>query len=799
MTRLFKLLAGHRYVNESLLGLVFVLIPFALCFLPLVSHPAEVITGPQRGGFNDLVLAFMRFRDMPTTIAEQYQQFPGWNPYMQLGMPLHGNPQASLFYLPNWIFYFFSSESAISWVMILHHLWAALGTFLLCRAYRLRRAAAVLGAIVFMAAPYYVAHTGEGHYNTVCLIAWIPWAFLFYERLIRRKPYSSAGLITVLTMCFFCGHAQEFFYLVLLLTICALWTIAHRLIKRDLASSAQLVLAWAVVGVSTLGLAAIELVPNSQYASQSVRSDGIDAQQASAVSLGLGNLKQLAGPTLLGGPVTYDGPGDFYWETLCYFGIAPLLLAVAGIIAGARTAPWSYKYIVIALLGACFAFGYPNPVFSFCYDWIPGFDFFRAPSRSLFFVAFCVAILAALGTDRLAIYFDRLLMRFTTQRKWIVSGTIVAAVLLVAFLVMGYRGVAPAEPAHNLLAICLVTGVVCCLAAFFGRRHLQGNFACILLIGIVTCDLAMHANWILVTMPARGLRQNSLVLKVIHARTNSHDRILADFRLVSDRESCGAGVCRMRGYEPVPLRPYAEMIEAMQDGTTEELDILGFQSLQLNKMHKPLIDLAGIRLAICSKPQRVADTEWQLVDAGFIPREVTLGEWEAKQQRFFVYENQTALPRAFVVGDSQQLGDSDHRIELLRESNFRSAVLLEDEVPLSDARARFAAANIVFYTPNEVVVEAELDAPGYLVLSDLWYPGWHAEVDGVEKPVLRANGAYRAISLEGGRHRVRFFYRSDRNRLAGGITLATAILLVCGQFCYRRRSRRIPPSTPDCD
>jgi uncharacterized membrane protein YfhO len=45
------------------------------------------------------------------------------------------------------------------------------------------------------------------------------------------------------------------------------------------------------------------------------------------------------------------------------------------------------------------------------------------------------------------------------------------------------------------------------------------------------------------------------------------------------------------------------------------------------------------------------------------------------------------------------------------------------------------------------------------VVLEAFEPGWIATVDGAPAPVLRANGLFRAVRLETGRHRVRFAYR----------------------------------------
>lgn len=59
---------------------------------------------------------------------------------------------------------------------------------------------------------------------------------------------------------------------------------------------------------------------------------------------------------------------------------------------------------------------------------------------------------------------------------------------------------------------------------------------------------------------------------------------------------------------------------------------------------------------------------------------------------------------------------------------------------------------------NTVVVNADCSAPSYLVLTDLYYPGWRCTVDGREVSVYPANYLFRAVELPQGRHVVRFVF-----------------------------------------
>jgi uncharacterized membrane protein YfhO len=95
-----------------------------------------------------------------------------------------------------------------------------------------------------------------------------------------------------------------------------------------------------------------------------------------------------------------------------------------------------------------------------------------------------------------------------------------------------------------------------------------------------------------------------------------------------------------------------------------------------------------------------------------------------------------------------------------------------------------------------VTLDVRARAPGQLVLLDTFYPGWHADVDGRAMPIRPADGAFRAVAVDAGRHHVRFYYR-PASVLAGGVisivgaVALAAFLLIAG--ARRRRAESVGP------
>jgi hypothetical protein len=186
------------------------------------------------------------------------------------------------------------------------------------------------------------------------------------------------------------------------------------------------------------------------------------------------------------------------------------------------------------------------------------------------------------------------------------------------------------------------------------------------------------------------------------------------------------------------------------------------------------------------------------------PEGEPVGGWRSEIAE--IYRLPDALDRAWVVPSARQVSP-DKMLAALTDPAFdpTAQVLLEQPVssiqhPASSIQypvssTQHPASSIQHQvtlqdTPNRVTIRAILDAPGYLVVADTWYPGWQATVDGVPTEVLRANYAFRAVWLEAGKHEVEMVYRPTLVRIGGAVSLTALTLLVAGLLLMCRPEAR---------
>ena len=123
------------------------------------------------------------------------------------------------------------------------------------------------------------------------------------------------------------------------------------------------------------------------------------------------------------------------------------------------------------------------------------------------------------------------------------------------------------------------------------------------------------------------------------------------------------------------------------------------------------------------------------------------------------------------------------------ETDISREVLLEHApqagLPPSPSARPSLVARLSEDRPERVVAEVSTDSAGLLVLADLFYPGWKAEVDGHAAEILMADGVFRAVALTPGPHRVAFHYQPLSVFIGAG--LSAAALLAIAVFARRGR------------
>jgi hypothetical protein len=737
---------------------------WGLYFHPLILHPTHTLFAP----YSDLLAEHLPARIFLVREWHATGELPLWNPYHFCGSPFVHDIQVGVFYPPYAATFLFPESAAgagMSWVVALHVLAAGGCAAVYARSLGMGEVGCTVAGVGWMFAGKWMTHLLlAGHTITIGL-AWLPLIVLGLERGARTGGIGPAlGAGAALALMILGTHPQWTFYAGV---FAALWTVPH-----DRAAVRR----WQLTGVGAVGvalaLAAVQLLPTIEASRWTTRAGGVVYTGAFGLSF----------PTLLGlgGPgAVYDPPGS--WENRGVFGAVWLAAALAG---GSR---WR-RGVVIGM--AFFAVGGAVVV-----NWLPGFNLFRVPSRMLLVTGFPVGVLAATTIDRLA------------RSGWGDPGRaemrrlipLLAAFLLVPSLggaVYGWWVTPPRPPWWpGLLGWAAILAAAPVAYWLLRDEPPRGRGRLAALLGVMLVEWVAPTVLLVATKPQADIYLESTATAFVKSQLTPGSGRVSDADLGGENPAerysalgmgapltLTAGVESPRGYNPLDVRHYREFA-ARAEGDDD--DVVPFSAWAFPVVppfqggRPALFDLLNTRYLIWPAGEPVDSARWEAVveDAGPAVVPPIPPEPPDRLVPHTVYRSRTAFPRAWVVPGAATMPHHNDG-PALAATDYRKVVLLAPGRPLPPAVEVVPAARITEYRPNRVRVELDGGGGGFLVLGDVWYPGWVCRVDGVEVSVERANHTFRAVELPAGAREAVFVFEPRSYRVGWWVSVAAVALLV---------------------
>jgi len=150
------------------------------------------------------------------------------------------------------------------------------------------------------------------------------------------------------------------------------------------------------------------------------------------------------------------------------------------------------------------------------------------------------------------------------------------------------------------------------------------------------------------------------------------------------------------------------------------------------------------------------------------------------------YENKDVLPRAWLVGNVENVPDQKTSLSKIMSKSFRperSAVVVNYTGPDLPGTVQ-GTAEIESHIENEIMVNVQTDSGGLLVLSEVYYaPGWNCEINGEPTKIYQTNHVLRSIYVPKGEHRVEFYYDQTSWKVTRIVSRVSFLFLV-GAFLF---------------
>ncbi|RKX71461.1 hypothetical protein DRP53_01400 [candidate division WOR-3 bacterium] len=668
------------------------------------------------------------------------------------------------------------------YLYLIHLLLAGIFTYLFAFDLTRRREAAMVAAVAYMFTGPIFSLIYAGHEGRMIVNCLLPVVFFLLNRGLDQNRLYYFGLAGFVYGCSILSpHVQMAYYLGMMATVFFIIKLIGRkgkVLKLPIIGYIGFVIIGALIA-APLALPLLKYIPFSPRGGA-----GRGYAWATSWSMPPEETLNLLTPHFSGLLDNYWGCNFFKLHTE-YLGILPLLLALIGVIYSWREKETRF-FTAWSIFALIFTWGGHTPIYRIFYHLLWGVNKFRAPAQIFYTFAFSIAVLAAIGTDRL--------LKGVKDEKTIKK------------ISLGF-----ATPFLLLLILVLMRGPIVGVAKFLSPNRVDlfmknlpqletGAFLSLLfailsislifllnrkrikpiIFGIIASIFIFLDLWIIdhqflktVDPPARYYAPDEIVgfLK----KDRSRFRVFpieyrsGNYLLIHDIENCG-------GEHGNQLKRYQDFIGAK--------NTVMFRPTHLHNQN--MLSILNVKYLIIPNhdPSRLPSYHPNpylnsLLKVLRDVHDTTRYRKVYQGYRFAIYENLRVIPRAVIYYDYAVLPE-DAIIPTIMSPQFdpNRIICLEEDIGLHRQNRPYTPVRITSYHPNRIELTYESETDGILYLADNYYPMWHAAVDGKEVEVYRANYTFRAIKAPKGTHRVSFWFNSPYINLGIGLMIAGLLIVV---------------------
>jgi len=754
---------------------------------PVPEYPNGPPNKPM--GFDDIRQFFPNRKLLGESFAKGV--IPLWNPYIYSGTPFMASFDTAVWYPLSWIAALMPAVEGWNFLVIVQPILSLLFMYLFLKSLRFDPRVCTFGALAYAFSGWMIVYWQEILVLEHSFL-WLPLALYASNRLWEKAHDRVAFtlLIVALTSSIFGGFLQMSIYVYLTVI---LWNVYLSVINRK--KNMRIVTA---VILSVL-IAGIQLIPSIEAFFLSPRGTEAGQQTFQNGLLPWTHIITLIAPDFWGNPDVYNyfgGPG-FYFEKMIYIGIIPLIFALYGFVSKGekRSIFWKISAVIFLSLG----FALPT-------SWLPYFLRIPVlsnsyPTRIFALYAFSAVVLACFGL--------RAYVASPNRRKlaWILLFCTAALAALWAwvgaFWLLTYRYDLAVDWCGKLTGICQIT-------ALSPLRSIGTLYATVSLRNLLVPTAVLGASWILIVgskyfknivfLVAMTLAMGSSFYFAHKYLQFSERRFVYPSLPVIEKISEVAAYDRAWGYGSAFIeknlaqyyswfssdgygnlssKRYAELLSTIINngklgGTMRRSDTDLYETSQRDSMlsnpyRLRLMSLLGVKYILELKQPKT--TEARFPDSHF-----TL-TWENEKWRIWEYKK--ALPRVLFATNYLVKPNPQELINALYDPKIHldTTVLLEEDPGVKLVAATAVRAEIISYELNTVRIRTESDVDGFVLLSDNYYPGWSATVDGQKTKIYRTDYTFKSVFVPKGEHEVVFRY-APLSVIIGGLATLGGIIAI---------------------
>jgi hypothetical protein len=746
----------------------------------------------------------------------QAGRLPLWNPYTNLGQPYHAGLQASLFYPLRWPLFFCDFAFGYALLAWVHYFLTGIAAYVLLRvALGVQPVAGLLGALSIAFGGFAMGHLS--HLTYFMAYPWFLLTVLFVWLAVQRRQWRwtwwAGGCVGLMALI---GAVHLLLVLgVLLGAYVAYHTVFAgvqlvRGSRRPLDVVRPGLVAGGALALGVL-IGAVQLWPAYTLSKNSVRQGVSWSYINLACAHPARNSIQLVAPYYFGNArLGYWGEYN-YQDMAHYTGIVVLIAATVGLVSLGRERH-AWFLVPLAAVGFLVGAGWYLPVYRVLYDFVPGFDQLRNPTRIFWCTELALAGLAALGADRLLARVRRVAPdqqpKPAADRRVRFAAALGAALVVlplgVGLLQLRAYAAAPETATHwvdDNSAIYKDTWYdnhVRAAQEVPARiiRGLEPAAWTGILAALATCGVLLYLVWR--PGPAPRAAGPALVALLIV------DLFAFSFGTVQYEDlyhaTVGTPPTARWLQENLGIQRY---VVVPPDGLPRCYDIEENRALQFGirnlngigggildsvprgqfcttvRPHRALIDLVGIRYICTAKPvDQMSDL---LVHA---------------DERWHIYENPSALRPAFFVPRVSKVPSAEYALSLFMkpEADPRIAAFTLEDVPPDTAvsTAQQAAPQTIETVPGHWRITTQADAPAQLIIAEGYDQGWRAAIDGRPAKIYATNSQLMSVAMPAGAATLTLDYdppEFTKGAIVSGVGVAMLIGLEIARRLLQRRAK----------
>lgn len=695
----------------------------------------------------------------------------------------------------------------------------------------------VVAALAYGLSTYFLLIIGAGHITKMWAAVYAPLMVAGCYYTLRKNMWTGAVLTALFTSLEIgANHPQISYYFLLVMVAMwlseAIYSYRQSRVKDFLKRTAVL----AAAGVVALGSNLSPLWYTMQHTKETTRGgselveqgaksgqQGLDIEYATAWSYGRSESMNMFIPDLMGGASTdtfsEDGAvaeelkqyGLEDWATMLpryhgeqpytagptYLGAAVIFLAIFALfVLPARQRWW---IVGVSLLALFMSWGYHMMWFSeLLFNYLPGYDKFRAVSTALVILQWSVPLLAALGLGEL-LSKEADEKRLRRALNWALGLSLgVLVVVIVGGKGLGDFGMQQSgeqmsEQFRQILSEedggqkyikqgmheQMGWGVASAMAEERADAMQADAWRSLLFVLLAACALAGYIYRKIILKP--------WVLCAVLSVVVVADLVDVDMRYLSHESFVSARQAKI-----LPTDADKAILQDKDLGyRVLNLTVSPFNDATTSYFHRSVGGYHGAKL---SRYQDMIDHYLSKMDEGVLDmlnvRYIIAGE-KAED----VVPRQSALGAAWMVQNVVRAASAAEEIALVGQVDKRNVAVVSEEFMPKKLSFGQGEIRLVEYHPQYLKYEYEADADALAIFSEIYTrQGWSAKIDGVEVAPLRADYILRALELPQGKHTVEWHYRAPRWSLVEGITLAFSLTilvsLVLILIYYIRNARR---------